>query len=113
MNIVSFNAIVRPIIALKILKSLEFLDLLAPESPPGVCLRSQTTKAITLQSLFSNMKLNLLPKNEHRLRCFDKFLLRHLNVGALEGLRNLLNLIYLKLLFYSLLYSTETLFNSR
>ena len=99
MNIVSLNAIVRPLIALKILKSQTFLDLLAPESPPGVCRRSQTTKTITLQSLFSHRKLDLLPKNVHRLKCLDKFLLRHLHVGALEGLRNLLSLIYLKLLF--------------
>ena len=99
MRIVSFNAIVRHLISLKILKIQKFLDLLAPESLPGLCLRSQTKKTITLQSLFSHMKLNLLPKNVHRLKCLDKFLLRHLNVGALEGLRNLLNLIYLKLLF--------------
>ena len=45
------------------------------------------------------MKLNLLPKNIHRLKCLDKSLLKQLNVGALEGLRILLNLIYLKLLF--------------
>ena len=45
------------------------------------------------------MKLNLLPKNIHRLKCLDKSLLRQLNVGALEGLRILLNLIYLTLLF--------------
>ena len=47
-----------------------------PESPPGLCLRSQDAKTITLQSLFSLIKLNLLSKNGHRLKCLDKSLER-------------------------------------
>ena len=69
-----FNAIVSRLITLKILKSQNVLDLLVPESPPGLRLRSQAAKTIASQSLFLLIKLNLLPKNGHRLTCLDKYL---------------------------------------
>ena len=69
-----FDAIVSHLIAVKLLRSQKFSDLLALESPPGLCLRSQPAKIITLQSLFSLIKLNLLPKNRHSLKCLNKFL---------------------------------------
>ena len=69
-----FDAIVSHLIAVKLLRSQKFSDLLALESPPGLCLRSQPAKIIALQSLFSLIKLNLLPKNRHSLKCLNKFL---------------------------------------
>ena len=57
MNIVFVNIIVSRLIALKTFKSQNILDLLAPENPPGLCLRLQTAKTITLQSLFPLIKL--------------------------------------------------------
>ena len=71
---VFFDAIVSHLIAVKLLRSQKFSDLLALESPPGLCLRSQPAKIIALQSLFSLIKLNLLPKNRHSLKCLNKFL---------------------------------------
>ena len=68
MNIVFVNIIVSRLMALKTFNSQNILDLLAPENPPELCLRLQTAKTITLQSLFPLIKLNLL----HSLKCLDK-----------------------------------------
>ena len=65
-----FNAIVRRLIALKILKSQNYLDLLTPE---------KAAKTIALQSLFSLIKLNLLPKNGEKLKFLDKSLMTQQN----------------------------------
>ena len=46
------NAIVSGLIALKILKNQNCLDLLALKSRTGLCFRSQVAKTITLRSFF-------------------------------------------------------------
>ena len=76
-----FNAIVSRLIALKILKSQNYLNLLTPEG---------AAKTIALQSLFSIIKPNLLPKNGHKLKCLDKSLMTQQNfsmkkLGCLTG----------------------------
>ena len=76
-----FNAIVSHLFTLKILKRHTFLGFLPPESPPGLCPRPQAVKAIALQSLFSLIKLNLLPKNRHKLKCLDKSLIISCCIG--------------------------------
>ena len=59
MNIAFFNAIVSRLIALKILKSQNYVDLLTPENRTG---------------LSKTLKLNLLPKNGLKLKRLDKSL---------------------------------------
>ena len=63
-----FNAIVSRLIALNILKSQNYLDLLAAEYPPGV-LQSQS-----LCNHFFPYKTQSSSKTEHRLKCLDKSL---------------------------------------
>ena len=46
-----FSAIISCLITLKIFYQ-KFLELLSPESPPGLCPRLQVAKIIALQSLF-------------------------------------------------------------
>ena len=65
-----FNVIVSHLIALKILKSQNSLKT-HQESASDPKLQ----KTIALQSLFSLIRLNLLSKNGHRLKCLGKSLM--------------------------------------
>ena len=107
MNTVFFNAIASSLIALKILKSQIFLDSLAPESPPGLCLRSSDCC-----HFFSLIKLNLLPEDGHKVKCLDQSLIcvsqvsdnSFLQPRASEKMRNICTFYKFCVFFYSCIF---------